>query len=95
MTDPALAPAPAFPGLPVISPRNPLAWLALALVVLILVLLTNRHRDSGDLMSLAKTKPQKPVAKKPPAKTWIGSAKGKLIVKPGVDLTKPTYALGP
>ncbi len=45
-------------------------------------------------MSAAKTKTQKPSAKKPPAKTWVGSAKGKAKIKPGVDLTKPTYVLG-
>ena len=46
------------------------------------------------VMSAAKSIPRKPSAKKKSAKTWIGSAKGKVKVKPGVDLTEPTYALG-
>lgn len=49
------------------------------------------------------TATKKPVRKSAPAKStktkktlpsWIGSARGQITIKPGVDLTKPTLAPG-
>jgi hypothetical protein len=36
----------------------------------------------------------KPTKAKKPVPAWIGSAAGKVFVKPGVDLTKPTFKVG-
>jgi hypothetical protein len=36
----------------------------------------------------------KPTKTKKPIPKWIGSAAGKVSVKPGVDLTKPTFKVG-
>ena len=42
----------------------------------------------------SKSASSKPTKAKKPVSAWIGSAAGKVFVKPGVDLTKPTFKVG-
>ncbi|MEN9841650.1 MAG: hypothetical protein RL376_1450 [Verrucomicrobiota bacterium] len=44
--------------------------------------------------SARKPAPQKTAKVKKAIPSWIGSAKGKMTIKPGVDLTKPTLPPG-
>lgn len=41
-----------------------------------------------------KPVPVKSVKVKKPAPSWIGSARGKIMIAPGCDLTKPTLPPG-
>jgi hypothetical protein len=51
-------------------------------------------------LTKVKKTTRKPIAKKPvarnkrPIPSWIGSAEGKVFVREGVDLTKPTLPPG-
>jgi hypothetical protein len=61
----------------------------------------NRFRTVGAMSTLTKLKASgrktvfsKSAKVKSPVATWIGSAKGKISIKPGVDLTKPTFKVG-
>ena len=44
--------------------------------------------------SARKPGPVKPAKAKKAIPSWIGSAKGMITIKPGVDLTKPTLSPG-
>jgi len=42
----------------------------------------------------SKSATSKPTKAKKPHPSWIGSGAGKIFIKPGVDLTKPTFKVG-
>lgn|GEM_PF-2332902 len=78
---------------------KPFHWMLFALVLLVGLSWGPAEASSGEMPTLPKTKkPARPAAAKKTAPkavpSWIGSAKGKLRIKPGVDLTKPTLPSG-
>jgi hypothetical protein len=78
---------------------GPRHWFAVAFFAVLAFVLLRRAPEPATVEPMPTVAAKKPAVRKPatarkPIPAWIGSGKGKGVVKPGVDLTKPTLPPG-